>query len=495
VTRIPLLAGTRIAVVDVPDGGVILRPPAPTDVLRDVGAATREALRFPLGGPPLASLVTPGGTATVVIEPPNLPVPSAASDPRQEAIAATVDELERLGVAHVTILVAGGLGRRPSPREIGLLVPPEFRRRFRGRLIVHDAESSDLVRLGTADGPPLRVSPALVETDLVVAVSAAETVLEGGPSTFVRAASREALRSCGATSLLEPSSSQGWALALEVERLLAARLPVFGVSLVLNLPQVFGGYPYEEQILERIARSKLRRGLALLPPPVRSLLIERVPRELTAAAVLGGIPSVAHSEALLRAIEFKGAILDEPLDAIVLGVPPTTPFVPRELPNPVSAAYFGLGLALRLWRNAFPVKPGGTAILLHDFQRRFPQPVQSPYRALFADPRTARDSGALREAELAAVGDVRALADYRTGRALHPLEPFVAWSACDAALSRLGPVLVAGCRDASAARQLGFVPVHNVNAALAMARGRGAERIGFLLSPPYYPLVVSSDAR
>ena len=489
VTRVPLLSGNRISVVDLPEGGVVLRPPPPTDVLRDVGAATREALRFPLAGEPLASLVRPGATATVVIEMPNLPIPSASPDPRQEAIAATVDELERLGIGHVTILVASGLGRRPSPREIGFLVPPDFRRRFRGRLIVHDAESPELVELGTVAGLPIRVSPALVETDLLVCVTAAETVLEGGPAALLRACSRELLRASGATSLLEPSSSQGWSLAIELERVLAARVPLFGVSLVLNLPHVFGGYPYEEQILERIARSKLRRALGLLPAGIRNSVIERVPRELSAAAVLGATPSAAHTEALLRAIEFKGATLAEPLDAIVIGIPPTTPFMPRELPNPVSAAYFGLGLALRMWRNTFPVRPGGTAILLHDFQRRFPAPVQSPYRALFADPRTARDSEALREAEHAALTS-RAISDYRAGRSLHPLEPFLSWSACDAALSRLGPVLVAGCRDASSARQLGFVPVHNVGAALAMARGGGAERIGLLLSPPYFPLVV-----
>jgi hypothetical protein len=324
-------------------------------------------------------------------------------------------------------------------------------------------------------------------------VTAAETVLHGGPSALLRASSREVLRGSGATSLLETSSSQGWTLAVELERQVAARTPIYGVSLVLNLPHVFGGYPYEEQILERIARSKLRRGLALLPAPVRGSVIERVPRDLTAAAVLGGTPSAAHTEALLRAIEFKGATLDEPLDAMVIGIPPTTPFLPRGLPNPVSAAYFGLGLALRLWRNAFPVKAGGTAILLHDFVRRFPAPVQTPFRSLFADTRTARDPAALREAERLAIADERAILEYRAGRSVHPLEPFLSWSACDAALSRLGPVLVAGCRDAHAARQLGFVPVHNVGAALAMARGRGAEQIGFLLSPPYYPLVVGTS--
>ncbi len=486
-----MLSGTRVAVVEVPDDGVVLRPPSPVDELSSAGvaAATREALRFPLAGPPLAELVTVGGSATVVIELPHLPIPSAGVDPRHEAIAATVDELSALGVAKITILVAGGLARRLSPREIGVLVAPEFRRRFRGRLVVHDAESEELVPLGSTAGIPIAVSPALVQSDLLVTVTAAESVLHGGPAALVRAASREALRASGATSLLEASTSQGWLIAVALERLLAERAPLFGVSLVLNLPRVFGGYPYHEDALERIAGSKLRPGLSLLPSPLRRRLIERVPRELSAAAVYGGSPSTAHTEALLRAIEFKGAMLPEPLDAIVIGVPPTTAFLPRELPNPVAASYLGLGLALRLWRNAFPLSPGGTAILLHDLQRRFPAPTQTPYRALFSDPRSARDREALREAEQAALADPRAVADYREGRAVHPLEPFLAWSACDAAVSRLGPVLIAGCRDAHAARQLGFVPVRGIGPALAMARGGGARRIGFLLSPPYYPLV------
>jgi hypothetical protein len=490
VQQIPLLLGSRIARIDVPDGGVVLRPPAPRVEIGDVGSAVRQALRFPLAGPPLSQLVTRDGTATVVIEVPTLPIPSATPDPRHEAISATVDELDRLGVRRITILVASGLLRRPSAREIGFFVAPEFRRRFRGSVIVHDAEAEDLVEIGSAGPVPLRVSRALVETDLIVTVTAAETVLHGGPASLLKACGREALRSMGAVSLLEPGTSQGWDDARVLERLLAARTPLFGVSLVLNLPNVFGGYPYEEQILERLATSRLRRGFALVPDAARRRIVERVPRELTAAAVFGGAPSSAHAEALLRAIEFKGAAVDEPLDAIVIGIPPTTLFLPRSRPNPVAAAHLGLGLALRLWRNAFPVREGGTAILLHDFLRRFPAPTQTPYRALFADPRTARDREAVGDAERLAAADTRGLAEYRAGRTVHPLEPFVAWSACDAVANRLGSVLVAGCRDAPAARQLGFVPVGSVGAALGMARGTGARRIGFLLSPPYFPLVV-----
>jgi hypothetical protein len=32
--------------------------------------------------------------------------------------------------------------------------------------------------------------------------------------------------------------------------------------------------------------------------------------------------------------------------------------------------------------------------------------------------------------------------------------------------------------------------VHNLAAALEMARGRGAQRIGYLVAPPYFPVTV-----
>jgi hypothetical protein len=374
-------------------------------------------------------------------------------------------------------------------------VPPEFRRRFKGRVIVHDSEAENLVDLGTDGNVRLRVNPALVETDLVVTVTAAETVLHGGPAALLAASGREQLRAAGALSLLETSASQGWRLAVATERQLGARVPVIGLSLVLNAPRAAGplaGYPYDQESIERMLRSWARRAFQLAPARMRQRVLEHAPREQTAAAVYAGTPSVAHTEALLRGTVFKGVELDQQLDAVVIGIPPTTPSLPRERPNPVNVAYLGLGLALRLWRNAPPLVNGGTAILVHPFARRFERPTQLPYRALFYDARTAGDIEAMREAERAAVADTSAIADYRAGRACHPLQPFLEWSACDATAHRLGAVLIAGCRDAQSARQLGYVPVHGLGAALEMARGRGAQRIGYLLAPPYFPLVVNS---
>jgi hypothetical protein len=497
VTRVPLLSGSRLVIATAPDGAVVLRPPPPGRAAADVVAAVRDALRFPLEGESLEALAGRGTRATIVVEPPALPIPATPNDPRQLAVGAVVDELERLGISsgYQTILVAGGLARRLGQRELESLVAPELARRFHGRVVVHDVEDPDLLELDGSSTLRLRVNPALVETDLVVVVTAAESVLHGGPAALLAAADADALRAAGAYSLLETTASQGWHSAVTLERALARRVPVIGVSLVLNHPEVSGalrGYPYDPAALERVARSPFRYVFSALPDRARRTILRSVPTERTVAAAFGGPPSVAHAEALLRAVELRRTELDRPLDAIVIGVPGTTPYLPRERPNPLLAAYLGLGLALRMWRDAFPVADGGTAILVHRFSRHFAHPTQQPYRAFFHATRTGRDPQLLAEAERGVAADPRAIAEYRSSRTVHPLLPFRDWNACQPALGRLGAVIVAGTGDAAVVRQLGFVPAHGVGAALLMARGRaeGEPRIGFLLSPPYFPLRV-----
>jgi hypothetical protein len=495
--RVPLLAGSRLTVVNAPEDATVLAPPAPGVEVADVGSAVRDALRFPLAGDALETLATRGGRATIVVEPPALPIPAAERDPRQEALAATVDELERLGIpsGYQTIVIAGGLARRLDARRLEGLFSPDFARRFHGHVEVHDVERDDLVDVGESGAVPLRVHPALVDTDLVVTVTSAETVLHGGPAALVGAANAEAIRCCGAYSLLETAASQGWRIGIDLERALARRVPLIGASLVLNHPRVTGalrGYPHDPAAVRRVARSPMLRLFGALPAGVRGLLIRSIPRELSAAAAFAGPPSVAHAEALLRGVELRSTDLDGRLDALVIGIPRATPYLPRERPNPLLVAYLGLALALRLWRDEFPVADGGTVILLHRFHRHFAHPTQQPYRVFFGATRFGRDPEELEAAEEAAGRDERALEAYRNGRSCHPLLPFADWAACGPALGRLGSVLIAGCRDDVAARQLGFVPVHAVGAALAMARGRaeGDARIGFLLSPPYFPLRV-----
>src|SRR5262249_1539729 len=187
------------------------------------------------------------------------------------------------------------------------LVTPEFRRRFHGRVAVHDAADPDLAGL-PADAPRVRVARELVETDLVVVVSAAESVLHGGPSALPAAADAETQRRATAESLLETGGSEGWRLATLVERTLGGTVPLFGVSLVLNHPQFTGalrGYPYEPEAAERIAGSPLRFAFSAAPEAVRRRVLRTLRGTRTTAAVLPGPPSVAHPEPLLTAIHLR----------------------------------------------------------------------------------------------------------------------------------------------------------------------------------------------
>lgn len=498
-TRIPLLAGTRVNFLDAPEGAVLVRPPAPASRIDDVRAAVRDALRFPLAGPPLEASVPRGGRATVVIEPAALPLPGVDNDPRRAAVEAVVDALGRAGIPsdRVTLLLAAGLARRPDRRQIDTFVSPELARGFHGQVAVHDAEADDLVAVGTSGSVELRVNPALTEADLVVVVSAAETVIHGGPAALVAATSPVALRTAGAYSLLDTGTSQGWKLGVDLERALTARGALMGVSLALNHPVLRGalqGYPHDREALDRLVGSWLGRAYGRLPSAVRLRIMRGLPVEVSTLGVFAGPPSVAHAEALLRATEARGVRLEEPVDAICIGIPDTTLWLPRERPNPVLAAALGLGYALRLWRNRFPVQEGGTAILVHRLHRRYAHPGQQPYRAFFTELRDANGGGALAEAEEAAARDERALDAYRRGDACHPVLPYVDWRGCRPAIDRLGAVLVAGSRDATVARTLGFVPTHGLRAALAMAQGRADRplRLAVVPSPPYPPLMVGS---
>ncbi len=497
--RLPVLSGSTLATVDVPGDALVLAAPAPLDPIDDVGAAVRDALRFPLAGPPLEGLAHRGGRATIVVEPPSLPLPGVPDDPRQDALATLLDELRRVGVRseRQTVLVAGGLGRRAGRRELEALLRPEQARAFHGEATVHDCERDGLVPLAEHDGVPLRVARELAETELVVVVSAAETVLHGGPAALLGACGPEAPRAAGAESLLEPGRARGWSLARALAAGLAARVPTVGVSLVLDHPRFSGpleGWPHDRTTRGRLGTSRARRVFNAAPAGARRRVLQRLGREVGVVGVLAGPPATAHAEALLRGVAVRSTRLREPVDTLVVPVPWKSAHHPRDAVHPIAAAHAGLGIALRLWRGRSPVVPGGSIVLAHSFRTAFARPSTQPYRTLYEALRVG-DQDAVVAAEETAVTKA-AVAAYQEGRAPHPLLPFADWDACRSGLGAAGRVIVAGCRDATAARALGFVPSHNLDAALHMARGvsGGEHRLALLAAPPYPPLDVGPAA-
>ena len=251
-----------------------------------------------------------------------------------------LDELGRLGVSDesVTLLVAGGLARRAGRRELERLLPPPEARAFRGRVVVHDAAAPDLVSLVGES----RINPAAVLADLVLVLSSAESVIHGGPGALLAACDARTIRKAAtARSLVQASGEPAWRLALAVEAAVASRAALVGISLVLDHPRLAGrfrGYPHEQASLEHVSSSPFRRLYSLLPGAVRRGILRDQNRTLAATAAFAGPPSVAHVEALVRTIDLRGIRLDQPLDAIVVGVPWIGPHVPREPLNPITSA-------------------------------------------------------------------------------------------------------------------------------------------------------------
>ena len=189
VTRVPLLADARIVVAE-PGAGRPRPPPA----ARARGARRRPARRcatrfaFPLAGPPLERLVTRGGTATLVIEQPSLPIPAAharAAAPgdrrggrrARAARRRAADDPRRRRPAPPDVAAR----HRPAlPTRVPPAVPrPDRRARRRGR------------RPGRARRQRRHRRCASTRRSSrptwCVAVTAAETVLDGGPGALLGA--------------------------------------------------------------------------------------------------------------------------------------------------------------------------------------------------------------------------------------------------------------------------------------------------------------------
>ena len=156
VRRVPLLSGSRIVHVPLGDDDVVLRPPPPPTRVVDVEAAVRDALRFPLDGTPLAELCAGRERVTVVVEPPALPLPGAQADPRREALATVLDELDVVRHPRRTADAprrgrALAKARPPRPRApaataAGARIPRARRRPRCGRPGPRPADSSKTVR-------------------------------------------------------------------------------------------------------------------------------------------------------------------------------------------------------------------------------------------------------------------------------------------------------------------------------------------------------------
>jgi len=206
--------------------------------LTDPGRAVREALRTPIGTPPLPELAAGRRDACIVVSDLTRPVPNAVLLP---ALLQALDE-GGLPAERVTLLVATGLHRPNTDGELREMVGAEVLAAG-ARLVNHVArDASQQVALGTtARGVPVAVDRAYVEADLRILTGLIEPHLMAGYSGGRKAvcpgiSSLETIRVWHGPRFLEPEESRGGNLQGNVvheEALAVARLA--GADFIANV--------------------------------------------------------------------------------------------------------------------------------------------------------------------------------------------------------------------------------------------------------------------
>ena len=158
--RVDLAYGRHGTSVEVPDSADVILPvdaPAPRRRGRRPSA---PRWRAPLGGPVAAALAE--GARRVAVVFPDLTRPM----PNRTVLPPLLDELARAGVPdeRVTLLCATGTHRQATAAEMAELIGPELVARY--RVVDHDAESDEHVRVGEVDGVAVLLQREYVEADV-----------------------------------------------------------------------------------------------------------------------------------------------------------------------------------------------------------------------------------------------------------------------------------------------------------------------------------------
>lgn len=173
--------------------GLTVDLPATTDVIQpcfvpglpDEARAIREALRNPVGSPPLKDLVGPGDRVVVVH------TDITRATPNDRLLPVLLSELEAAGIAHHDITLLNGLGthRRQTEAELRAMLGDEIVERY--RCLQHDCyDDANLVALGeTSNGHPVRLNRAYCEADVKILTGFIEphffAGFSGGPKAIL----------------------------------------------------------------------------------------------------------------------------------------------------------------------------------------------------------------------------------------------------------------------------------------------------------------------
>lgn len=157
--------GKETIAVELPADNVItVASPRDVGAKADCATLVSEALRYPVDGAPLSTLIEERQKLLVLVDDNTRPTPIAAVLPAMLAEF----EVERKRI-EVTILIALGTHRAMTHEEIVAKIGPDIVARY--PVVNHDWTSPNLADLGTTpNGTPIQVNRLIVDADVCIGV-------------------------------------------------------------------------------------------------------------------------------------------------------------------------------------------------------------------------------------------------------------------------------------------------------------------------------------
>lgn len=241
--------------------------------LSDERAAIVEALRKPIGSPPLREIVKPGNTVVIVH------TDITRATPNERLLPPILAEIEAAGVRRddITLLNALGTHRPQTPEELKAMLGPEVVANY--RCLQHDGnDDANLVHVGrTSFGHDVRVNRRYMEADVRILTGFIEphffAGFSGGPKGVLPsiAGAESVLSNHGAKMIGNPSATWGVTHGNPIweEMLQAAQMtrPSFLVNVAMNRDKRITGVFAGEMLAAHGAGCTFVAASAMVPVP------------------------------------------------------------------------------------------------------------------------------------------------------------------------------------------------------------------------------------
>ncbi len=387
------------------------------------------ALDSPVGGGSLGELLGPAVRLTIVVTDNNLPQPRMRFDVRRTIVERVLELAARRKVDDVQIVIATGLNRRWSDRDITHVLGDRVATSFLadGLITSHDVTSDDLVGIGEVDGHEVLLNARVASSDLVVSVGIRDNHAVGNPMVL------------GLTDVATINRVAGLdadaAAADRVADLVSSAAPAFGVVAVLGQPLMrpslsfLNRREWEWRLTDQLAFAAARQFVAALPKQGAQKLYAFPAADYAVLDVIGGEPRAVHDEARQVWRAANAVDVGPQADVLVASVWGAGFDIGNPVGSPINAVRNAIVDQAGCHLGTPMVRQGGVMVAMHPLTRNFSNRTQSPAADFFSTvlPETLDPQEIRARFESAGAVDPWYLNLYKDRFAHHPLRVFHTW--------------------------------------------------------------------